>query len=187
MLGVLRKLKMAAQYFVMSTKFGKVGRHKFHGDPKRFEVITDFVVTKYGKRIKYIADIAGGRGMLTRMLNKKSYEAEVIDPRGWALKGVPARKEEFNSNMADYYDLIIGLHPDGATRSVVESARIKPTLLIPCCNFWDKSKVLGRDALILEIKIYYKANKVEYEKIMFDFKGPMNVGLSTIPRSETIR
>ena len=168
----------------MSTQFGKVGRHKFHGDPKRFEVVTGFIATKYGKSIKYIADIAGGRGMLTRMLNKKSYEAEVVDPRGWALKGVPTRKEEFNSDMADYYDLIIGLHPDEATRSVVESAKIRPTLVIPCCNFWDKSKVLGRDALIAEIENYFKENRIEYEKIVFDFKGPMNIGLSTTPRSE---
>ncbi len=165
----------------MSTQSGKVGRHRFHGDPKRFEVVTDFVVSKYGKKIKYIADIAGGRGMLTRMLNKKNYEAEVVDPRGWALKEVPARKEEFSSEMADYYDLIIGLHPDEATRSVVESAKIRPTLVIPCCNFWDRSKTLGRDALVSEIEKYYTENNIAYEKIVLEFKGPMNIGLSTTP------
>ncbi|MBI4158489.1 MAG: hypothetical protein HY505_02640 [Candidatus Yanofskybacteria bacterium] len=166
----------------MSTQSGKIGRHRFHGDPKRFEVITDFVISKYGKKIKYIADVAGGRGMLTRMLNKKNYEAEVVDPRGWALKGVPTREEEFNSEMADYYDLIIGLHPDEATRAVVESAKVSLTLIIPCCNFWDRSKTLGRDALIGEIENYYIENNIAYEKITFDFKGPMNIGLSTVPQ-----
>ena len=166
----------------MSTQSGKIGRHRFHGDPKRFEVVTDFVISKYGKKVKYIADVAGGRGMLTRMLNKKNYEAEVVDPRGWALKGVPTREEEFNSEMADYYDLIIGLHPDEATRSVVESAKIRPTLIIPCCNFWDRNKTLGRDALISEIEKYYTENNITYEKVAFDFKGPMNIGLSTTPQ-----
>jgi len=142
------------------------------------------VLSKYGKSIKYIADIAGGQGMLTRMLCKKNYEAEVVDPRGYTLKGVSSRTEEFNPNMADYYHLIIGLHPDEATRAVVESAKVTPTLIIPCCNFWDRTKTLGRDALIAEIQKYYDKNGVEYEKLVLDFKGPMNIGLSTIPRSK---
>ena len=116
------------------------------------------MLSKYGKSIKYIADIAGGQGMLTRMLCKKNYEAEVVDPRGYTLKGVSSRTEEFNPNMADYYHLIIGLHPDEATRAVVESAKVTPTLIIPCCNFWDRTKTLGRDALIAEIQKYYDKN-----------------------------
>src|SRR3989344_7074254 len=165
----------------MSTQCGKIGNHRFHGDPKRFEVITNFVLSKYGKSIKYIADIAGGQGMLTRMLCKKNYEAEVVDPRGYTLKGVPSRAEEFKLDMADYYDLIIGLHPDEATRAVVESAKVTPTLIIPCCNFWDRTKTLGRDALIADIERYYDKNNIEYEKVVLDFKGPMNIGLSTKP------
>ena len=86
--------------------------------------------------------------MLTRILNKKyNYEAEVIDPRGWALKGVSNQQKEYSPDMASYYDLVVGLHPDEATRSITESAGITKTLLIPCCNFWDNKKKLGRDAL----------------------------------------
>jgi len=33
--------------------------------------------------------IAGGRGMLSRLLNKRHNDAaEVVDPRGWVLRGV---------------------------------------------------------------------------------------------------
>jgi hypothetical protein len=40
------------------------------------------------ERRSYVADVAGGQGMLTRILRKRfGFETEVIDPRGWALKG----------------------------------------------------------------------------------------------------
>ena len=154
-----------------------IHRHKFHGDPNRFEIIADFVTERYGKKIKYIADVAGGQGMLARMLNKRGYESEVIDPRGYTLKGVPSRQEEYKSDMADYYDLVIGLHPDEAIREVGESARIRPVLIVPCCNFWDRNKKLGRDPLLEAIEQYYKENKIKYERITFNFKGPHNIGI----------
>jgi len=158
-----------------------VHRHKFHGDPNRFEIITDFVTKKYGKNIKYIVDVAGGQGMLSRMLNKKGYESEVIDPRGWTLKGVASRTEEYKSDMADYYDLIIGLHPDEAIQEVGHSALTRPVLVVPCCNFWDRTKKLGRDQLLEVIEEYYRKNKIKYERIVFNFKGPHNIGLISEP------
>ena len=61
--------------------------------------------------MQYIADVAGGQGMLSRILRKKdNYDCEVVDPRGYVLKGVPNRAEEFDAETADYYDLVIGLH-----------------------------------------------------------------------------
>lgn len=156
---------------------------KFHGAPERFEVVADFVYSRFGKSIKYIADVAGGQGMLTRILNKKyNYSAEVVDPRGWTLKGVPNRKEEFNSKLADYYDLIIGLHPDAATRAVVESALVKPVLIIPCCNFWDKSRKLGREAMLSEFVKYFEGHDVKWERIVFNFTSSKNVGLVSVPK-----
>lgn len=153
---------------------------KLHGAPERFEVVADFVYSRFGRSIKYIADVAGGQGMLTRILNKKyNYSAEVVDPRGWTLKGVPNRPEEFNSKIADYYDLIIGLHPDAATRAVVESALLKPVLIIPCCNFWDKSRKFGREAMLAEFIKYFDEYNVKWERIVFDFKSSKNVGLLT--------
>ena len=54
----------------MSTKGGKYRGHRFHGDPQRFEVVADFIAETFGRNIDYIADVAGGRGMLTRILRK---------------------------------------------------------------------------------------------------------------------
>lgn len=156
---------------------GRSQQHRFHGSPERFDVIAEYIYERYGNTIRYIADVAGGQGMLTRILRKKyNYEAEVIDPRGWVLKNVPNRAEEFSPPMAPYYDLIVGLHLDEATRAVAESGLIRPAILIPCCNFWSEEK-LGRDELVEAIAEYYRANGVGFERIVFPFKGPKNIGL----------
>ena len=90
-------------------------RHRFHGDPRRFEVLAEYIADRYGRSVEYIADVAGGRGMLARILSKKyNYTCEVVDPRGWVLKGVESRQEEFDPQLAAYCDLVVGLHPDEA-------------------------------------------------------------------------
>lgn len=157
------------------------GRHRFHGDATRFDVVAAFIHDRYGHSVDYIADVAGGQGMLTRILNKKyNYTCEVVDPRGWVLKGVPNRKQEFDPAMASYYDLIVGLHPDEALRATSRAALIRPTIVIPCCNFWSEEK-LGRDALLAAIEQYYLEHGVSFERIAFGFKGPKNIGLVSRP------
>ena len=81
--------------------------------------------------------------------------------------------------MADYYDLIVGLHPDEALPDVVNSSLLRPTIVIPCCNFWDRDIKLGRDELLNEVEKYYCQHKIKYEKLIFDFKGPKNIGFIT--------
>ena len=81
--------------------------------------------------------------------------------------------------MADYYDLIVGLHPDEAIREVVESAKVRPILVLPCCNFWDSTKKLGTKEVVEEITKWLKENNIKYEIITFKFKGPKNIGILT--------
>jgi hypothetical protein len=156
-------------------------RHCFHGSPERFDQLAEYIYERYGSSIKYIADVAGGQGMLTRILNKKyNYASEVIDPRGWVLKGVPNQPVEFTASMANYYDLVIGLHPDEATRAVAAAALVRPAILIPCCNFWSGEK-LGRDELLAAIAGYYVDHQVDFQQVVFDFTGPKNIGLVSTP------
>lgn len=160
-------------------------RHKFQGRPERFPVLAEFIEEHYGNTVKHIADVGGGQGMLAKLLNKKNYRAEVIDPRGYTLKGLLARKENYDPDSASYYDLIVGLHPDEALKEVVRSALVRPVIVIPCCNFWDENRKLGRDALLQEIENYYKEHLVTYEKITFEFEGPKNIGLVSEPPAGT--
>jgi hypothetical protein len=158
-----------------------MARHRFHGDPARFEVVARFIADRF-PGARYVADVAGGQGMLTRILRKRfGFEAEVIDPRGWALKGVPARAELFTPEMADYYDLVVGLHPDQALRSVVESAGKVTVLVVPCCNFWARDSRLGRDELIKEISEFHHSLGGISERVELEFSGPANQGLILRP------
>lgn len=153
-----------------------------HGDERRFEIIASFVYEVFGTSIKYIADVAGGQGLLSRILTKKyNYVCEVIDPREYILKGVKSQCCEYTVQQAKYYDLIIGLHPDEATKAIVESALYRPVLIVPCCNFWDLNTRLGSKALIDSICCYLKDNNIDYQVVQFDFKGPKNVGIVTRP------
>lgn len=166
----------------MSTKQGKIRGHKLHGDPNRFQELADYIAQNYVGKVERIADVAGGQGMLYRILRKKyNFDCEVIDPRGYTLVGVQSRAEEYKADMADYYDLIVGLHPDEALKEVVYSALVRPVILIPCCNFWTREKKLGRDALLDEIEAFYKEHGVNYKKVIFDFEGPKNIGLVSQP------
>jgi len=162
-------------------------RHRFHGDPARFEAVASFVYDRYGASVRFIADVAGGQGMLCRILRKKyNYDCELVDTRGRSLKGVPDRREAFIPSMADYYDLVIGLHPDEATRTVAEAALARPALLIPCCNFWSKRK-LGQVELIESIEAYYHRHGVLFERIVFPFNGPKNIGIVSDPGKKSRR
>ena len=89
--------------------------------------------------------------------------------------------------MADYYDLIIGLHPDDALREVVLSAKSRPILVVPCCNFWDKSQKLGTKPLIEAIEQFYKSEGIRYETVELGFKGPKNVAILAQPRSVKVQ
>jgi len=151
-----------------------------HGAAGRFDEVAEFIYERFGESIKYIADVAGGQGVLTKLLNKKyNYHSEVIDSRGYTLKGVPNRICEYRPDMASYYDLIVGLHPDEATRPVVESANYRPVLVIPCCNFWDRTQKLGCKELLSSIKQHLDNEKIWYEQVKFSFDGPKNVGILT--------
>ena len=159
-----------------------MSRHQFHGDPARFDVVAQFIADRFPDA-RYVADVAGGQGMLTRILRKRfGFEAEVIDPRGWTLKGVPARAENYNAAMADYYDVIVGLHPDEALRSVVESAERSAVLVVPCCNFWSRDTKLGRDDLMEHIIEFHGSRGGSSERVILDFGGPKNHALVLLPR-----
>jgi len=158
-----------------------MSHHRFHGDPTRFEVVAGFVAEHF-PRARYVADVAGGQGMLARLLNKRhSLEAEVVDPRGWRLKGVGGREEEYVAAMADYYDLVIGLHPDQALREVVLSAERAPVLVVPCCNFWTRERKLGRDELLGEIDRHHRSRGGSSEHVELAFRGPHNHALVLTP------
>ena len=156
--------------------------HRFHGDERRFEVTADFVAARF-PQAQTAADVAGGQGMLARILRKRhNIQCDVVDPRGWVLRGVSSRAEEYRVDMACYYDAIIGLHPDEALREVVNSAQVRPVVVVPCCNFWSRATKLGRDELLAAIEEHHAAYGAS-ERVILDFKGPHNRAVVLLPAS----
>lgn len=148
-------------------------------------MLAAFVADRFGHAVQYVADVAGGQGALTRILRKKyNYECEVVDPRGWVLRGVSNRQTEFDAESAAYYDLVLGLHPDEATRAVAQAALVRPTVMVPCCNFWDREQKLGTWPLVHAIEKFYDDHGVQHERVTLPFKGPKNIGLVTQPPGE---
>lgn len=161
---------------------GRKSQHRFHGDPTRFAAVAELISSSYGRGVHYIADVAGGQGMLSRLLRKKyNYDCELLDPRPWHLKGVPRRGETLDPTVAECYDLIVGLHPDEATRAVAAAARVRPTVLVPCCNFWSPEERLGCQQLLGAIEAYYHDHGVSCERVELPFRGPKNIALVSRP------
>lgn len=155
---------------------------KFHGAPERFEAVAN-LVSKYFdiKDIKYVADVAGGQGMLSRILRKQyNFECDVIDPREYGIKGVNRRIQEYTPDMAEYYDLIIGLHPDQALKPVVYSSLVRPTIVVPCCNYWSNEKISAKE-MRYDIEKWYHNNGVSYIEKELDIDTPHKFALITIP------
>lgn len=156
-------------------------QHPVYGDPRRFEVVADFVSERFAGRAHYVADVAGGKGLLTRQLAKRrGFECELIDPRKTVLKGIAHRAERFAVDMAEYYDVLVGLHPDGALRELGEAALLRPVVMIPCCNFWDDER-RGQRELLEAIESFYREHEIASERVALDFNGPKNLAVVSEP------
>jgi hypothetical protein len=156
--------------------------YNFHGDPDRFPVLVDLIDERFDNDLRYVADVAGGQGMLSKLLKKRlNLDSEVIDPRGHRIRGVAGHEQMFKAESASYYDLVVGLHPDQATQEIVKSALVTKTILVPCCNYWDRRERLGTLDLLLAIEDFYKKHGVHAERVELDFRRPKNVAFVTLP------
>ncbi len=144
--------------------------------------MAEFVAARF-PQVRSAADVAGGQGMLARILRKRhNIDCDVVDPHGWVLRGVSSRAEAYRADVAAYYDLIIGLHPDNALREVVNSAQLRPVIVVPCCNFWSRDTKLGRDQLLDAIEKQHAGHGTS-ERVILSFRGPQNRALVLLPAS----
>lgn len=156
--------------------------YNFHGDPDRFPALVALIDERFDNDLRYVADVAGGQGMLSKLLKKRlNLAAEVIDPRGHRIRGVAGYEQLFKAENASYYDLVVGLHPDQATQEIVKSALVTKTIIVPCCNYWDRRERLGTLDLLLAIEDFYKKHGVHAERVELDFRKPKNIAFVTLP------
>ena len=158
-----------------------MSRHRFHGDPARFDMVAEFVRTRFPGRPLRRRRRRGTGHARAHFSKRLGVECDVIDPRGWTLRGVSSRAEEYSAEMADYYDLVVGLHPDEALRPVVDSALVRPVLVVPCCNFWSRGQRLGQAELLAAIADHHRGLGGGCEPVRLDFRGPKNRGVVLAP------
>ena len=103
-------------------------------DLRRFELFARFLVERF-PNARRVFDVAGGMGRLNDELTRLGREVTTFDGRHKRLK-VRYEERPFTLDEPCACDLVVGLHPDGATRLVVEYAarhRI-PFAVVPCCS-----------------------------------------------------
>ncbi|MBT4503092.1 MAG: hypothetical protein HOC74_35495 [Gemmatimonadetes bacterium] len=102
-------------------------------DKQRFDLFARFILERYGCCRVY--DIAGGMGMLNQVLTELGCETTTFDTRH---KHLPVRYEQrrFSVEEPCAADVVVGMHPDGATRVIVDyAARWNvPFAVVPCCS-----------------------------------------------------
>jgi hypothetical protein len=99
-----------------------------------------------------VADIGGGKGLLTHLLRESGWAATVIDPlhqplpprykdlagrriRLASVEGVPRISRPFEPEMARHFDLLVGLHAHGCNIMIIDAAARfhRGFVLLPCC------------------------------------------------------
>jgi hypothetical protein len=100
-----------------------------------------------------VADIGGGKGLLSYLLIQSGWQATVIDPFDQLLpdkykdiatdhrvkidakQRIPRVTAEFESEMAQDFDLLIGMHAHGCNAKIIDAAETYGCgfVILPCC------------------------------------------------------
>lgn len=102
-------------------------------DKRRFELFAQLIAERFPA--PRIFDIAGGQGRLNEALTRLGRTVTTFDLRH---KHLPVRyaQRPFTLDEPCECDLLVGMHPDGATRLVIEYAAKHrlPFAVVPCCS-----------------------------------------------------
>jgi hypothetical protein len=102
-------------------------------DKRRFDLFARLIVERFPA--PRIFDIAGGQGRLNEALTRLGRMVTTFDLRH---KHLPVRyaQRPFTLEEPCECDLLVGMHPDGATRLIITyAARHRlPFAVVPCCS-----------------------------------------------------
>lgn len=103
-------------------------------DKRRFELFARLVRERFPEARRAF-DVAGGMGRLNEELGKVGISAVTFDSRH-KRRDVEYVERRFSLEEPCACDVVVGMHPDGATRVIVEYAakhRV-PFAIVPCCS-----------------------------------------------------
>lgn len=154
----------------------------------RFQLLQMWLTKRYkpGSAI----DVGGGKGLLSYLLNKHGWRVDVVDPNITdeltkykdleTKRRVLIENENFNrivlpfkEEMAEDYDLLIGLHAHGSNMQIIKAARKygKDFLLVPCCVIGEPIEKRASINWLGSLFEYSKSLGFEVKKDTLNFKG----------------
>lgn len=104
-------------------------------DKRRFDLFARFLANRFSTAQR-VYDVAGGMGKLNEALTRLGREVTTFDLRHKRLPQLRYEERIFTLDEPCSADLVVGMHPDGATRIIIEYAakhRI-PFAVVPCCS-----------------------------------------------------
>lgn len=103
-------------------------------DKRRFDLFAELIRSRFPDA-RRIFDVAGGQGKLNDALVRRGCEVTTFDRRHKHLP-VTFAERDFTLDEPCTADAVVGMHPDGATRVIVEyAAKHKVAFaIVPCCS-----------------------------------------------------
>ncbi len=110
------------------------GGSTFLADKRRFLLFARYLRERF-PQAQRAYDVAGGMGALNAALTELGVSAVTFDARRRRLP-VEFAERRFTLDEPGPCDLVVGMHPDGATRLIIEYAakRRVPFSVVPCCS-----------------------------------------------------
>jgi hypothetical protein len=103
-------------------------------DLQRFSLFAKLIAQRFDDA-RRVFDIAGGVGKLNQELTALGRQVVTFDRRHKHLD-VPYAQRTFDLAEPCEADVIVGMHPDGATQIIIEYAALHriPFAVVPCCS-----------------------------------------------------
>jgi hypothetical protein len=144
-------------------------------------------------------DIGGGKGLLAYLLNQSGWRVTVVDPVSQVLPpkfrdlekkrtklpaeeliSVPRITTPFSKELAEGFNLLIGLHAHGSNLKIIDACRKYGVnfVLLPCCVVDEPLVKKPGINWLNSLEEYAKEQGFEVKKSVLNFKG-QNVVLYT--------
>ena len=104
-------------------------------DKRRFDLFADLLRAEFPDA-RRVFDVAGGQGRLNEALTALGRDVVTFDRKAARNPRVAYRGRRFTLEEPCACDLVAGMHPDGATRVIIDYAakhRV-PFAIVPCCS-----------------------------------------------------
>lgn len=170
----------------------------------RFQLLHQWLISSFAPC--KVADIGGGKGLLSYLLINSGWSATVIDPFYQSLpnkykdivletrvkispkENVPFITSEFEVSMGHDFDLLIGMHAHGSNAKIIDAAHEFGCgfVLFPCCVI-DEPFYPSLGVHWIESLAYYAISQnFPIKSFRLNFKG-QNIGIYYPGKTQELR